>query len=102
MSSLKLPDSLTEYPQLTGLSDLLSVNIPSSISVLPKRSFSNCSLLTHIIPDSILEIDESCFEYTGLIEIYVPDCVINIGESCFSQCRDLEKYNCLITLILYQ
>lgn len=90
VESIELPESLIEFPVLTGLFDLKTVNIPTSISVLPERAFSNCTSLLNIeIPESVIEIDERCFYSSGLKQITIPDSVQVIGDMAFQNCKNL-------------
>lgn len=90
VESIELPESLIEFPVLTGLFDLKTVNIPTNISVLPERAFSNCTSLLNIeIPESVIEIDERCFYSSGLKQITIPDSVQVIGDMAFQNCKNL-------------
>ncbi len=90
VESIELPESLIEFPVLTGLFDLKTVNIPTSISVLPENAFSNCTSLLNIeIPESVIVIDEFCFESSGLKQIAIPNSVQVIGNRAFQNCKNL-------------
>lgn len=90
VESIELPESLIEFPALTGLFDLKTVNIPTSISVLPKNAFSNCTSLLNIeIPESVVAIEEYCFASSGLKQIVIPNSVQVIGNKAFQNCKNL-------------
>lgn len=92
VESIELPENLTKFPALTGLSDLQTVNIPASISVLPNNAFTNCTSLLNIeIPESVVSIEEYCFANTGLKQVVIPNSVQVIGNKTFQDCKNLSS-----------
>ena len=71
-------------------SNLKKIIIPSSVKIIGKWAFQNCSALTGtlIIPSSVTSIGESAFEecsgFTGALTI--PESVTSIGERAFLGC----------------
>ena len=55
--------------------------------------FYNCSNLIEIdIPSSVISLGSSCFSYCShLTEINIPSSVIGIGNNCFAECINLTK-----------
>lgn len=73
-------------------SELISIDIPSSVKVIGGFSFYGCTNLTSIvIPNSVTEIGELAFEdCSNLTSIVIPDSVENIGMAAFYTCEQLE------------
>ncbi len=75
-----------------GCYNLLSVQIPSSVTYIGDWAFSSCtSLKTIEIPPTIHTIGEDAFyKCTKLKEVSLPTSVDKIGKSVFSSCDSLE------------
>lgn len=71
--------------------------IPSSVTSICWRAFSDCSSLTSIIiPNSVTSIGISAFsDCSSLSSITIPDMVTSIGEDAFNNCTSLKEVNCL-------
>lgn len=67
------------------------VTIPSGVTIIGERAFSNCTYLTSIaIHSSVTIIGERAFSYCeNLTNITIPDSVTIIGTSAFSDCESL-------------
>ena len=74
-----------------GCSNLISINIPDSVTSIGEYAFSVCSGLTSItIPDSVTSIGGYAFyDCSGLISIIIPDSVTSIGDGAFYGCSEL-------------
>ena len=71
--------------------DLTSVQIPSSVTILGSGSFNGCTGLTSVeIPSSVKDIGSFCFSgCTRLTSVEIPSTVGRIGNRCFSGCTGL-------------
>lgn len=73
--------------------NLLSFNIPNTISTIKDGTFCGCSSLKSIyIPDSVVEIGGAFGGCSSLTNIDIPDSVIKIGNA-FNQCSSLATIN---------
>ena len=72
-------------------SNIISVEIPNSVTSIGDGTFSFCGSLTSItIPDSVTSIGASAFSScSGLTSITIPDSVTSIGHNAFSDCSGL-------------
>lgn len=73
------------------LTNLVSVVLPESLTIIDNQAFSNCMKLTNIIlPESLISIEESAFlNCMALTSIDIPDNVVSIGEFAFYSCNEL-------------
>ena len=84
---------ISDYAFLKN-TDLVSVDIPKSITDIGRYAFFGCLSLieVNIAEDSTLtNIYESAFKFAGLTSIQLPDSIINIASSAF-EWDDLEYY----------
>ena len=72
-------------------SDIRSVHIPNSVTVIDTNAFSNCvSLESVIIPDSVTNIGANAFSFcTALESVEIPNSVTIIDMSAFYVCSEL-------------
>jgi hypothetical protein len=70
---------------------LTSVIIPSSVTLIAYESFWNCSSLTSVtIPSSVTTIgDEAFYDCSSLTSVTIPGSVTTIGYEAFSDCSSL-------------
>ena len=73
--------------------NLVTVIIPSSVTMIDFWAFNECLLLSNvIIPNSVTMIDDYAFEgCTSLRNIHIPASVTNICDSIFNSCLSLEN-----------
>ena len=78
-------DAFNSYP------NLISINIPNSVTNIGAWAFEGCSGLTSvIIPNSVTSIGGCAFEgCSGLTSITIPNSVTSIGANAFSLCSSL-------------
>ena len=75
-----------------GCSELTSVIIPNTVTLIDGDAFFLCSGLTSVeIPNSVTHIGANAFGSTGLINVIIPNSVTNIGSGAFSGCGDLSS-----------
>lgn len=83
-----------ENKALLNNSNLTSVSLPSSISVIGERAFGWCKNLSSInIPDSVIYIGTSAFSTTNISSIQIPKHTIELGSQLCYQCRSLSAIN---------
>ena len=78
---------------LCNCTNLKSVIIPDSVTVIGNSAFKNCKELKSItIPNSVTLIGEESFAHcTGLTSIKIPDSIISIGYYAFGNCPELKS-----------
>lgn len=99
-----------------GVSDLISVDIPESVTMLGERAFESCrnlidvslaasitalrpylfsrcsSLLGISLPDTLARIEDGAFAgCTSLADVAIPGGVRSLGEMAFAYCDDLAQ-----------
>ncbi|MBR6924684.1 MAG: leucine-rich repeat domain-containing protein, partial [Oscillospiraceae bacterium] len=76
-----LSENLFKYKNFT------KVNLPDSITFIPKRAFYYSSISEITIPDSVTVIGPEAFAgCKELTEVIIPDSVTEIGASAFAHC----------------
>lgn len=69
-------------------------NTTYSVTSIDYSAFENCSnLLSVNIPNSITKIEDWAFMRTGLNEITIPNSMIEIGLKAFQDCKNLSLVN---------
>ena len=93
--SITIPDSLTiiGWYAFYGCSSLKTITIPDSVTNIGWYAFSNCSSLKTItIPDSVTRIEDETFSNCSILtSIIIPDSVTSIGSLAFSNCSSLTE-----------
>ncbi|TXG39654.1 leucine-rich repeat domain-containing protein [Seonamhaeicola maritimus] len=79
------------YEAFRDCSNLTSVVLPNSLTIIREYGFRNCRKITSLtIPDSVLLIERSAFLYcTKLVSINIPENLTTINYGTFSQCYEL-------------
>lgn len=86
LTEIKLPETLESIgtSALEG-TKLVTVTIPSNITVIPTYLFRYCAdLKTVILHDGVTEIQQSAFQDSGLTEIKLPASLETINASAFA------------------
>ena len=93
--SVEIPNSVTSIGGLAfyDCTNLTEVKIPNSVTSIGARAFENCTSLTNIeIPDSVTSIGGSAFYgCTNLTEVKIPNSVTSIGNLAFKNCTSLTE-----------
>lgn len=85
--------SLPDYIFSVKDSKLMSISLPSNISIIGKNSFAECrSLQTVFCQSGLKQIGEKAFKNCKSLEtIYIPETVERIDEEAFYGCSELKK-----------
>ena len=83
-------ESIDEFA-FNGCKDLLSIELPNSITTIGSYSFAGTGLTSIEIPNSVTSIGQSAFEGTGLTSIEIPDKVSTIENYTFRNCSSLNS-----------
>ena len=80
--------------ELSGL-NIVSVDIPNSVTSIGRRAFKGCTNLTSItIPNNVTSIGNGAFrDCLSLTSITIPDGVTSIGTDAFEGCGSLKEIN---------
>lgn len=91
--SVVIPESVTEIKPYAfqDCGSLQRVNLPKSLRIIRKSTFSGCSLESISIPEGVKYIGEDAFSYNALTSVLIPDGVIHLGG--FDHCKNLESIN---------
>ena len=93
--SVEIPDSVTSIGDYAfwDCTSLTSITIPDSVTSINSWAFSSCSSLKSItIPNSVTSIDDYAFFYcTNLKSVTIGNSVITIGYRTFDSCMALEN-----------
>lgn len=102
MEEYKIPASVTydgvSYPVIgvdaaafKGCSNIVTIELPSSMTTLGEEAFSGCSkLMTINIPEGVTTISNHLFDGCAKLNVTIPDGITEIGAFAFSNCKVLE------------
>ena len=85
---------LTEiwYNAFEDCTNLTSIMLPESITLIEVYAFSGCESLTDIwLPEDLTHIEAYAFSYSGLESIVIPANVTEIGVWAFGRCNNLQS-----------
>lgn len=85
LTTVKMPQTITSIGGCFGYCEnLIEINLPSNLTVVPVGMFSNCASLTHIdLPSSVTSIQDNAFRNTPLSDIYLHEGITEIGRCAF-------------------
>ena len=73
-------------------SNLLSISIPESITIIGNDAFANCRKLSSLVlPNSVQDIGKNAFNSSKLSSINIPDGITIIRTGTFSHCSSLRS-----------
>ncbi len=94
LTYLVVPDGITQIGENTfsGVKDLKSITLSSSVTEIKSGAFENCSSLESITIDTVNTIEESAFSgCTSLRNVTLPDGITTISKNLFKDCKSLEQ-----------
>ena len=93
LTSVTLPNSVTLIDERAfyGCTSLTSINIPNNVTLIAERAFQSCSTLTSVIVgNSIISIEDSAFyACTNLTSLQLGENLERIENSAFQNCDSL-------------
>lgn len=97
VSSVKLPSTATiiEADAFNSFENLVSIDIPASVTSIGERAFNQSGLTSVSIPSSVTSIGISAFQESNLTSITIPESVTQIGDYAFYDCKELESVEIL-------
>ena len=102
--SVIIPEGVTEIGGSAFLwcTNLVSVDLPSTLTKLGSGAFSSCSNLSgkFVIPEGVAEIWNDTFGLCGkLTSVVLPEGLTSVGDRAFSNCASLSEINLPESLI---
>jgi hypothetical protein len=95
LTEVTIPSSVTVLGKscFWECSNLKKVTIPSSETVLGRGCFAGCSNLTEVtIPSSVTVLGDGCFVgCSNLTKVTIPSSVTVLGDGCFAVCSSLTE-----------
>ena len=76
--------------EFAGMTRIVGVNVPSTVTSIPERCFRNCSILSDAyITSSVTNIASGAFENTAIEFFEIPATSVTIGDRVFAGCSAL-------------
>ena len=106
-ADLVIPDTLKNAPVVEidanvfyGNTDLESVTMPDTITIIGADAFCACSNLKSVkLPAGLIRIGNEAFCATGLTELNLPEGLQQVGTEAFAGCSNLVSANSPSTLL---
>ena len=93
--SITLPETLTQIKesQFYNCSSLAQIHIPSTVTAIGKNAFRNCKALTQIrIPEGVTSLGANAFQdCTALEQVTLPGTLTSLEEYTFYGCKALNR-----------
>ena len=84
LNSVQLPSSIRSFGEyIFGSTEIPYLKIPKGVTSIPTNMFYNAEITTLELPDSVIRIEESAFCYASIEELILPDSMVTIGEKAF-------------------
>ena len=74
-------------------SDMVSVNLPDSVTVLGEKAFRNCRSLEHVTAAGVTEIPDYCFYIDNKLSSLKLGTLVSIGNYAFNSCSLINEDN---------
>lgn len=90
--SIQIPDSVTSFGSYAfhNCTQLNSISLSSSLVKIGEYSFFSCAALTSVeIPASVSTIEQGAFGFSGLKSLIIPEGITQLGDSMFNGCSQL-------------
>lgn len=78
---------------LSGCSSLISLTIPSDVTVIPRDAFSGTGIQEIELPKSLTKIGEEAFSASLITKVNCPENLLTIDAGAFSLCPNLTEVN---------
>lgn len=90
-SEFKIPEGVKVIQGFSNNTNLESVVIPNTATVIKDEAFKDSGLKSVVIPNNVTEIGEKAFYNNKLSQVYIPDNVTLIKCSAFANNTELRK-----------
>lgn len=94
LKSVRLPQSMTVIGEgaFLSCSELSDINLTDNITSIGDLAFAKCSLPDLTLPDSTISVGSMAFAYNSkLSRVYIPASVTQIDRMAFTSCNSLQS-----------
>ena len=98
VTSVIIPDKINDLPvtsigyeAFNSCTDMTSIEIPNTVTIIDDFAFGNCTKLTKVnIPNSVIKIGSNAFaNCKELTSLNIPESIVSINDYAFSNCDKL-------------
>ena len=90
LSSVTLPEGLTDIGEAAFLSTRCSVNLPSTLRRIGLQAFMmNSGMREVVIPAGVRVLERQAFSQSGVTSVVLPDSLRIVGREAFNLCMSL-------------
>lgn len=75
----------------SGCKDLISVDLPKTITAISSNAFKNSGIKNFTFPDWITKIEVNAFAGSEIESIIIPETITEMGSSVFEGCKKLTE-----------